>query len=144
MRYARTKLIVAGLLVVAAVTLLAVAGIRQGLVYYYQLDDFMQLDEDVTARRVKLQGTVATEGLVMDETMLVVRFTLKGETTELPVDFTGVVPEMFRAGADVVIEGRLGENGVFVADTLMTKCASKYESADGEAPHGDRRALGES
>ena len=40
--------------------------------------------------------------------------------------YTGLTPDMFRDGAEVIIEGQLHE-GVFVADNLMTKCASKYE-----------------
>ncbi len=41
--------------------------------------------------------------------------------------YTGSVPDMFRAGRDVSLKGRLGD-GVFVGTpgTLVTKCPSKY------------------
>jgi cytochrome c-type biogenesis protein CcmE len=51
---------------------------------------------------------------------------VKGTTT-VPVVYTGSVPDLFRPGRDVVVEGHL-RNGVFVAipGTLVTKCPSKY------------------
>jgi cytochrome c-type biogenesis protein CcmE len=51
---------------------------------------------------------------------------VKGMAT-VPVVYTGSVPDLFRAGRDIVVEGRLA-NGVFVAipGTLVTKCPSKY------------------
>ena len=51
---------------------------------------------------------------------------VKGTAT-VPVVYTGSVPDLFRAGRDIVVEGRL-RNGVFVAipGTLVTKCPSKY------------------
>ena len=52
---------------------------------------------------------------------------------------TTVVPDTFQADREVVVEGTLDESGVFRADTLLTKCASKYESDGGQAPHADPR-----
>lgn len=48
-------------------------------------------------------------------------------TASVPVVYKGSVPDLFRAGRDVVVEGRYA-NGVFVAvpGTLVTKCPSKY------------------
>ena len=51
---------------------------------------------------------------------------VKGTTT-VTVLYKGSVPDLFKTGRDVVVDGRL-RNGVFVAvpDTLVTKCPSKY------------------
>jgi cytochrome c-type biogenesis protein CcmE len=48
-------------------------------------------------------------------------------TTAVPVVYTGTVPELFKAGRDIVVDGR-ARNGVFVAerDSMITKCPSKY------------------
>jgi cytochrome c-type biogenesis protein CcmE len=48
-------------------------------------------------------------------------------TAFVPVVYKGSVPDLFRTGRDVVVDGRL-RNGVFVAvpNTLVTKCPSKY------------------
>jgi cytochrome c-type biogenesis protein CcmE len=34
---------------------------------------------------------------------------------------------MFQAGADVIVEGQIGQDGVLMASNLMTSCPSKYE-----------------
>jgi cytochrome c-type biogenesis protein CcmE len=51
---------------------------------------------------------------------------VKGTTT-VTVVYKGSVPDLFKTGNDVVVDGRL-RNGVFIAvpDTLVTKCPSKY------------------
>jgi cytochrome c-type biogenesis protein CcmE len=51
---------------------------------------------------------------------------VKGATTVMVV-YKGSVPDLFKTGRDVVVDGRL-RNGVFIAvpDTLVTKCPSKY------------------
>jgi cytochrome c-type biogenesis protein CcmE len=48
--------------------------------------------------------------------------------TAVPVVFHGTVPDLFKSGRDVVVEGRVKE-GVFVANSLVTKCPSKYAPA---------------
>jgi cytochrome c-type biogenesis protein CcmE len=57
------------------------------------------------------------------------RFTLRDRngTATVPVVYRGSVPDLFRSGRDVMLDGRL-KNGVFVAypGTLVTKCPSKY------------------
>ena len=52
---------------------------------------------------------------------------VKGSTS-VPVVYNGSVPDLFRSGRDVVVDGKL-RNGVFVAvpNTLVTKCPSKYQ-----------------
>jgi cytochrome c-type biogenesis protein CcmE len=45
---------------------------------------------------------------------------------ELPVRYTGVLPDLFREGQGVVAHGRFGANGVFVADEVLAKHDEKY------------------
>ena len=54
--------------------------------------------------------------------------------------YHGIVPDTFVDNADVVVEGRLAGDGTFEAHTLLAKCPSKYEAADGtveEMPGSD-------
>ncbi len=48
-------------------------------------------------------------------------------THSVPVAYTGVVPDPFRDGREVIVSGEL-QNGTFVAerDSLVTKCPSKF------------------
>ncbi|HLE99782.1 MAG TPA: cytochrome c maturation protein CcmE [Gaiellaceae bacterium] len=81
-------------------------------------------------------GTVQLAGLVLgpvrgDAHADGLRFGLRdidGEAnTTVPVLYTGSVPDLFRAGRHIVVDGEL-RNGTFVADpgSMITKCPSKY------------------
>lgn len=51
-----------------------------------------------------------------------------GSTMTLPVDYTGIVPDPFREGREVIVTGTLAADGVLMAqkDSLITKCPSKF------------------
>lgn len=136
MTHTRIKLLVVGATLAIAGILLAVAGAREGWVYFLQVDQFLDGDR-YHDQRVRLHGTVGAENLEVHTGLLQATFDLLGETGRLRIEYGGVVPDLFQADRDVVVEGRLDEAGVFQADTLLTKCASKYESDEGQAPHAD-------
>ncbi len=84
-------------------------------------------------------GTVALAGLVVgpvsgDAYAGGLRFTMKdidGKSADrVKVVYTGSVPDQFRVGRHVVVDGAL-RNGVFVAEagSMVTKCPSKYQAA---------------
>ena len=52
------------------------------------------------------------------------------------VSYGGVLPDAFRNGAEVIVEGGMSPDGNFMAKRLMTKCPSRYQSAD----HGGKNA----
>jgi cytochrome c-type biogenesis protein CcmE len=76
-------------------------------------------------------GDVRVAGVVQDDVQkadggLHVKFTEKDGTASMPVDYTGTVPDIFKPGITVVVEGRLGADGVFHARTLLAKCPSRF------------------
>jgi len=122
----KLKLIVAALVLGSAVTYLAYAGVRKGWVYYVQVDQFAG-DATYATQRVRLCGKVSPEGFAVLTGRRSAKFTLLGETKSVPVLFRGTIPDMFEPSCEAVVEGKLDAAGVFQADSLMTKCASKYE-----------------
>ncbi len=129
MTHVRIKLLIAGLVLLTSVSYLAVAGISSGWVYYMHVDDFVQ-DISYQQRRVRLYGLVGQENVDVQPAMLTASFDLQGDSNSLAVHYQGVVPDTFKPGGEVMVEGLLDEVGVFQADTLMTKCASKYQSEE--------------
>ena len=141
MTHMRIKLIVGGLAIFLAVAFLAMAGVREGWVYSLSVDEFVG-GEEYHDQRVRLQGTVAGDDLDAGSDLLRAEFDLLGATGRIRVEYNGMIPDMFKPGHDVVVEGRLDESGIFQADTLMTKCASKYESEAGQGPPPDHPEMG--
>jgi len=86
-----------------------------------------QLFAEEQAERIRLGGLVADESIKLDENnYLSCNFDLQEGEAILRVHFVGVRPDLFKNGAEVIVEG-IYMNGVFEADILQTKCASRYE-----------------
>ncbi len=122
----KLKLSFGAFVLVAAISYLAIAGVKKGWVYFLPLDQYVN-DPSYQSRRVRLNGKVAAGNLIIDRAGLVADFNMKGTKEQLHVVYCGVIPDMFRADHEIVVEGQMGADHVFHADVLMTKCASKYE-----------------
>ena len=86
-----------------------------------------QLFAEEQAERIRLGGLVADESIKLDENnYMSCNFDLQEGEAILRVHFVGVRPDLFKNGAEVIVEG-IYMNGVFDADILQTKCASRYE-----------------
>lgn len=122
----RPKLIVASVLLVGAVSYLAYAGARKGWVYTLGVDAYLTQPE-YRHQRARLCGKVSAEGFLVRPALLTATFTLVGKDKSIPVAYHGVVPDLFKVGGEVVVEGQESASGLFESDLMMTKCASKYE-----------------
>jgi cytochrome c-type biogenesis protein CcmE len=86
-----------------------------------------QLRSHTVAGDVRVAGVVQTD-VQKSDGGLRVTFTEKDGTASMPVDYTGTLPDIFRPGITVVVEGRLGSDGVFHARTLLAKCPSRFST----------------
>jgi cytochrome c-type biogenesis protein CcmE len=75
---------------------------------------------------VRVLGTVRN---VTHTGPLDVRFDAVDAGYSMPVAYHGQVPDIFRNGVQVVVEGTMGADGVFHARTLLTKCPSRFTTA---------------
>ena len=80
-----------------------------------------------------VSGDVRVAGVVQNDVQksdggLQVTFTEKDGTASMPVDYSGALPDIFQPGITVVVEGRLGSDGVFHARTLLAKCPSRFST----------------
>ena len=133
----RAKIFVAGIVLAAAVGYLALAGVQSGWVYMVEVDQYLA-DPQFAKQRVRVHGVVASEGFASSPARLTASFQLRGKSGGMvPVIYRGNIPEMFGPEKNVVVEGRRDPAGVFQADVLMTKCASKYEPG---SPHKTEHA----
>ena len=86
-----------------------------------------QLRAQAPAGDVRVAGVVQND-VQKTEGGLHVRFTEKDGTASMPVEYTGTLPDIFQPGITVVVEGRLGGDGVFHARTLLAKCPSRFST----------------
>ncbi|MFG1423935.1 cytochrome c maturation protein CcmE [Roseixanthobacter liquoris] len=64
-------------------------------------------------------GSVSKQGAA-------VRFTVTDGNAQVPVTYTGILPDLFREGQGVVAEGVVGTDGAFKADTVLAKHDERY------------------
>jgi cytochrome c-type biogenesis protein CcmE len=81
-----------------------------------------------TSGSVRVLGTVQDD-VVRTDGGLHVRFTAADGKQALPVDYRGALPDIFKPGVQVVVEGKMGDDGVFHANVLEAKCPSRFSSS---------------
>ena len=120
--------LIEGLLFLGGVGYLAYSGLSEGSVYFLNVSEAHAASPD-KLRAARLFGTVAASGISKPENGPGVDFLLEDKDNPaltMAVSYRGAVPDTFKAGAEVIVEGGMaGQN--FAAKTLMTKCPSKYQ-----------------
>ena len=80
---------------------------------------------------VRVLGVVQ-EGIERSNGGVDLKFIAAEGGQSMPVVYHGSVPDIFRPGISVVVEGRMGSDGVFHARTLLAKCPSRFSSGQPE------------
>jgi len=132
----------AALIVVIIGTLvwLAAGGINESKTYYTTVQELRQMGDSARDRRLRVAGDVETGSIV--RLGKEVAFTLHQDTLKLKVVYDGIdpLPDTFQDGAQALADGKMGADGVFRAQKIQAKCASKYEAKPGERPGAVKRA----
>ena len=81
-------------------------------------------------RNVRVSGDIIGDSVVWEPRDLRLTFDIVDDSGTLSVVYDGARPDMFRDGAEVVVEGKLTPEGIFEARTMLLKCPSKYEEAE--------------
>jgi len=114
-------------LVLAAATALILNAFSDTLVFFRTPSEIAARGEAPGAR-LRLGGLVK-QGSVVHQGATV-RFVVTDMKSELPVTYTGLLPDLFREGQGVVAEGQMGDNGVFKADGVLAKHDENYMPKD--------------
>ena len=138
MTSARTKFLIGAALVLGTAGYLMATSIKDTGMYYLTPTELAtKLTADPTFRNtgVKLGARVVPGSIQRIPGGREYAFHVTDGARDYPVLYRGIAPDTFTDGVDVVVEGRLGQDGTFHATTLLAKCASRYESMPG-APGG--------
>ncbi|HBS33491.1 MAG TPA: cytochrome c maturation protein CcmE [Parvularcula sp.] len=123
----RRILFIAALFGVASLaTLLALTALKDSVAYFYTPSDLANASE-APAGLLRLGGLVAPGSVKFapgDEA--IVSFTIKDEIAATPVTFKGILPDLFREGQGVIVQGRLGADGAVVASEVLAKHDENY------------------
>lgn len=116
-------------ILVAAFSGLLYSTLSEGTEYYKHVDEVMADPAAWYDKKLQLHGFVVDESILRKRDSLDYKFEIQNNGAVVPARYTGVVPDTFKDGSEVVIKGRLGPDG-FTVDPhgIMAKCPSKYEA----------------
>ena len=144
MKRQQIKFVFGSVIIVLALSVLAFTGFQDNKAYYQNVSELFASGDAAYGRRLRVEGDVVAGSIVRQarETAFVISHTDShtGELHSLPVKYIGSdpLPDTFRDYAQAVVEGEYQHDGIFVAQSMTAKCASKYEkeSAAGVIPSG--------
>ncbi|HUG22316.1 cytochrome c maturation protein CcmE [Piscinibacter sp.] len=116
--------IVAGIVcAVGAATALVLNAFQSNLVFFYS-------PTQVAAKEAPVGRTFRLGGLVEEGSVrrdgVAVRFVVTDTAVTIPVQYQGILPDLFKEGKGVVAQGQIGADGVFVAREVLAKHDENY------------------
>jgi cytochrome c-type biogenesis protein CcmE len=122
----KKKVIIGVVAICLAVVLLGYFGFMGGATYYYEVGELLDSGSPVYGQVVRVHGEVRPdirqEGLDLSFSLM----DTTGRDASIKVSYHGAVPDTFRAGSALVVQGVYEASGTFQAESMLAKCASKY------------------
>lgn len=123
-----TRAIFSAVVVLSALILLLYTTVSQGASFYKHVDEVMNSPEQWYGKSMQLHGYVVDKSIKIRPNSMDYMFEVRSGDYKVVATYTGLVPDTFKDGAELVLTGTLGPQG-FQATDMTAKCPSKYEAA---------------
>lgn len=140
----KKRLIAVCLIVVAASAAIALilSALSSNINLFFSTTQIAQGEAPVE-QRIRAGGMVLENSVKRDPSSLKVEFVLTDYANEVTVEYTGILPDLFREGQGIVVTGKLNQSKVFVASEVLAKHDENYmppEVADAleKSGHSDK------
>lgn len=124
-RHKTIAFIVGGVAGIGIATALVLNAMNSNLVFFFSPTQVANKEAPVD-RSFRLGGMVKQGSVERKSDGLTVSFIVTDNDKELPVMYTGILPDLFKEGTGVVAQGRLTSGGLFEADEVLAKHDEKY------------------
>lgn len=150
----RTKFIIGGVLILAAVVYLIASSTQANAEYFMTIDELKAQGQSVVGKNLRVSGAVVGDTIQYDPQTLTLTFDVAhvpGDNKEVEAEgglaavlhaavvdpnrarikvvYNGPRPDLLKDEAQAIMTGQLGADGVFHADELLLKCPTKYQEA---------------
>ena len=127
MKRKQLKFAVGSVVIVLTLSYLAYSGYQESKTYYQTVPELYAMRDNAYDKRLQVSGDVIPGSIQRDGK--IVTFVIGAEAQTLQVKYVGKdpLPDTLIDRATAMATGRMGRDGVFVADSMLAKCASKYE-----------------
>jgi cytochrome c-type biogenesis protein CcmE len=124
-RHKRMAMIAGGVAALAVAAGLVLSAFQKNLVFFFTPTQ-VAANEAPQGRTFRIGGLVEPGSLKRRADGLTVQFIVTDTAKSIPVEYKGILPDLFREGKGVVTQGRLGPNGVFQASEVLAKHDENY------------------
>ena len=110
---------------VGIATAIVLTALKQNLQHFYSPSDVLAGAAPSADRKFRLGGVVQEGSVARAGDTLLVKFLVTDRFKTLPVEYTGILPDLFREGQSIIATGRM-DNGRFVAREVLAKHDETY------------------
>ena len=109
----------------AITAVLLISAFRQNLLYFYTPTQIAN-GEAAIDKGIRIGGLVKDGSLQRTDGTLEIRFLVTDKVNDIPVQYSGILPDLFREGQGIVARGKMDTDGVFVAEEILAKHDENY------------------
>lgn len=124
-RHKRLSLVLIGLSGLGLAAWLVLNAFQKNLVFFFTPSQ-IQAGEAPQGRSFRVGGMVETGSLQRLPDGITYRFVVTDTAQRVPVQYKGLLPDLFKEGKGVVAQGKLGADSSFVADEVLAKHDENY------------------
>lgn len=136
-RHKRAAIIAGGLASLGLAAYLVLNAFQSNLVFFFTPSQVASGEAPIN-RNFRIGGMVKMGSIHRDD--LTVAFVVTDTTKEVPVSYTGILPDLFREGKGVVAQGKLGVEGRFVASEVLAKHDENYMPPEAQSAMDQAKA----
>ncbi len=138
-RHKRIALITGGLAVLGLVVALVLNAFQSNLVFFFSPTQ-VAAGEAPRGKPFRIGGMVKDGTIKREPDGVTLRFVVTDTEKEMTVAYKGILPDLFKEGKGAVAQGRLGDDGVFVASEVLAKHDENYMPPEAAQAVGDAHA----
>ena len=124
-KHQRLSLALVALVALIGAALLAASALREEASYFYTPATLAKAKVEI-GKAIRLGGMVQNGSITRAADGVTVSFIVQDRYATQAVAYRGITPDLFVEGSGVVADGRLGKDGVFIADSLLAKHDENY------------------
>ncbi|GAO36512.1 cytochrome C biogenesis protein CcmE [Sulfuricella sp. T08] len=124
-RHKKLLLVAIAVIALGVIAALVLNAFRSNLVFFFSPTQVVK-GEAPRDRSFRVGGLVEKGSLVREKDGVTAHFRVTDTMQTISVDYTGLLPDLFKEGKGVVAEGRLTDSGVFVATQVLAKHDENY------------------
>ena len=138
-RHKRLLLILAGLVILGAVAALVLNAFQSNLVFFFSPTQ-VAAGEAPKGKPFRIGGMVKEGSIRREADGVTLSFVVTDTEQDMAVRYKGILPDLFKEGKGAVAQGKISDDGVFVASEVLAKHDENYMPPEAAQAVGEAHA----